>query len=125
MLYFLGLSKVAQASKVVKEPQVAKKERYLYITIHYKVSYIKYLPISTSFCFCFLIRDVIENFRLRILFIFPSKISLQTIPTNKLELELHIFLVIIFCIMFCTSRLISGFWKNISISGHFDRNGTP
>ena len=53
MLYFLGLSKVAQGSKVVKEPQVAKKERYLYITVHCRVSYIKYLPMSTSFCFFF------------------------------------------------------------------------
>ena len=30
-----------------------------------------------------------------------------------------------FRIIFCTSRLIFCFWNNISLSGYFDRNGTP
>ena len=30
-----------------------------------------------------------------------------------------------FRIIFCKSRLIFCFWNNISLSGYFDRNGTP
>ena len=36
----ITLYKVAQGSKVVKE-QVGKKVRYIYVTVHYRVSYIK------------------------------------------------------------------------------------
>ena len=62
-----------------------------------------------------------SNFRPRIFF-FHRK-------SNYRKVELEFFwsgsIKYNFRIIFCKSRLIFCFWNNISLSGYFDRNGTP